>query len=206
MITGIKKENVMRIKYLWFIIPAILGLCLFTIDNYSKEKKKPQYIGVEKCAKLCHKSKKQGEQYSKWQESKHAKAFISLASPVAEEFLKEAGGEGKPQENEMCLACHSTGHGRDTTDFKETFKVEEGITCEGCHGPGSAYRSISIMKDQEKFLANGGIVPKKENCLKCHENKVHHVRQFRFDEWYEIIAHEIPEKEEKADKKEAEKK
>ena len=190
------KKGIIMKYFSKFILPLILSIflvSLITIDNYSQDKKSFQYIGVEKCAKLCHKSEKKGAQYSKWQESKHAKAFVSLASPVAEKILKEAGGEGKPQESEKCLPCHSTGHGKDAADFAKTFKVEEGVTCEGCHGPGSVYKSISIMKDREKYLANGGIVPNKETCLKCHENEVHHVRQFRFEEWYEVIAHEIPE-------------
>ena len=88
-------KGIIMKKIFWYIVPvvsAIFLILLFTIDNYSQEKEKKnfQYIGVEKCAKMCHKSEKKGAQYTKWQESKHAKAFVSLASPIAEKILKEA--------------------------------------------------------------------------------------------------------------------
>jgi len=49
------------------------------------------------------------------------------------------------------------------------------VTCKVCHGPGSEYKSLSIMKDHEKSVANGLIEYKnqeeiKQQCLTCHEN------------------------------------
>lgn len=186
----------MRKKYLKVFIASLL-ICGFSIlyltsRNYSQVKF--QYIGIEKCATVCHKSEKQGSQLGIWQESKHSKAFVTLATPYAKELLKKAGKEGDPQKSEVCLECHSTGYGKDKSAFAATFKIEEGVTCENCHGPGSAYKSISIMKDKEKFLASGGIIPKEKDCLKCHTGKVHDVHEFKFEERFKKIAHPIPGK------------
>ena len=49
----------------------------------------------------------------------------------------------------------------------------EGVTCEYCHGPGSEYKKLSIMKNKEKAAENGLIVYQSEDdieemCLVCH--------------------------------------
>lgn len=173
----------------------LLSVCLtlyITNQNYSQTKYK--YIGVEKCAKLCHRGEKKGSQLEIWEETTHSKSFVTLATPYAKKILKSLGDEGEPQKSEKCLQCHSTGYGLDKSNFDKTFKIEEGVTCEACHGPGSVYKSLSIMKDREKFLANGGIVPTEKECLKCHNNKAHDVYEFNFDERSKKIAHLIPKK------------
>lgn len=45
------------------------------------------------------------------------------------------------------------------------------VDCETCHGKGSDYAKMWIMKDKEAAKAAGLIAkPDKENCLKCHKN------------------------------------
>jgi len=181
-------------KYLKSLAASLLlSTCLIlylTNQNYSQEKYK--YIGVEKCAKLCHRGETKGSQLEIWENSKHSKSFVTLATPYAKTILKSLGDEGEPQKSEKCLQCHTTGFGLDKSNFDNTFKIEEGVTCEACHGPGSVYRSLSIMKDREKFLANGGIIPTEKECLKCHNNMAHVVYEFNFDERFKKIAHPIP--------------
>jgi len=186
----------MRKKYLKVFIVSLLmfGFTILYFSNINYSQAKFQYIGIEKCATICHKSEKQGSQLGIWQESKHSKAFVTLATPFAKELLKKAGKEGDPQKSPVCLECHSTGYGKDKSTFAATFKIEEGVTCEACHGPGSAYRSISIMKDKEKFLASGGIIPKEKDCLKCHTPKAHQLFEFKFEERAKKIAHPVPKK------------
>ena len=176
-------------------VSLLFGVCLiFYLINQNYSQLKYKHIGVEKCAKICHKGEKRGSQLEIWQNSKHSKSFVTLATPVAKEVLKTLGDEGEPQKSEKCLPCHSTGYGLDKSNFAETFKIEDGVTCEACHGQGSVYKSISIMKDRKKFLANGGIIPKEKDCLKCHTEKVHHVKEFNFDEMFKKITHPVPKK------------
>ena len=49
-----------------------------------------KYTGSDKC-KVCHMAAKKGNQYGKWKETKHSKAFETLASPAAKEVAKKAG-------------------------------------------------------------------------------------------------------------------
>ncbi len=184
-------EKYLKLLAVTFVLSALL---YFANRNYSQEKKF-EYIGTKKCASLCHKGEKKGSQCEIWQKSLHSKAFTTLASERAKLHAKTAGVEGDPQESEKCHKCHTAGGGLDKSNFAATYSKEEGVTCEACHGPGSVYKSISIMKDREKFLANGGVVPDKKVCLKCHNDSVHPVYEFKFAEKVRLVAHSIPKKE-----------
>ncbi len=63
------------------------------------------------------------------------------------------------------MACHSTG----TTAKGERLT---GVQCEVCHGPGSDYKKMSIMKDREQAVANGLLIPDEKTCLACHNENV----------------------------------
>jgi len=170
----------------------IFGFIIFTFlilylsgEEYSQEKKF-KYVGAKACA-ICHESEEIGKQSQIWEKSIHAKAFVTLASDRALEQAREEGVEVHPQDSEECLKCHIPGVGLDESHFAETYKKEEGITCEVCHGPGSAYMDISIMEDREKFLANGGVIPDEKMCLKCHDDPF-----FTFKEKFREIVHPVP--------------
>jgi len=111
------------------------------------------YVGSEKCGKLCHKV-----QFTSWSATKHAKAFDSL----------------KPEDRakKECVDCHVTG---DKTDLP-------GVQCEACHGPGSDYKAINLMKDKPKAIAAGLIIPTEKNCVTCHNKKSPNFKGFNFAE------------------------
>jgi hypothetical protein len=44
------------------------------------------------------------------------------------------------------------------------------LDCEACHGPGSEYKAIAIMKDPAKALAAGLVMPAKAFCATCHQS------------------------------------
>ncbi|NIM58012.1 MAG: cytochrome C554 [Candidatus Aminicenantes bacterium] len=148
------------------------------------------YVGAAKC-KTCHKSEKRGKQFPIWEESKHSKSFAALSSPDASAKAQEAGVEN-PVESPKCLSCHAPLSDK-AADFKE-----EGVTCEVCHGPGSAYKKLNIMKSREESVANGMVAYEspdaiKKHCLSCHENA--HEKSFDFDAAWEKIKHPVPETE-----------
>jgi hypothetical protein len=112
----------------------------------------PTYIGADKC-KMCHKI-----QHTSWLETKHAKA--TEAAKASTEWKFEAA----------CLTCHATNKD----------EAMAGVQCEACHGPGSDYKSIQVMKDRAKAVAAGMIVPTQATCDGCHDGKDHH-KAVKFD-------------------------
>ena len=57
--------------------------------------------------------------------------------------------------SEYCRACHAE---RDAEWAKGVHRNAEAgkiVQCEVCHGPGSAYKTISLMKDKGKAVAAG---------------------------------------------------
>ena len=129
---------------------------------------KPEYVGVSKC-KMCHNSAKKGEQYKKWTAAKHSQAYKTLASEEAKAAGKKLGIED-PQKSGKCLKCHSTAYVWSEAVVASKVKVEEGVGCESCHGPGSKYKAMSAMKSHAKAVAAGLINPKKA-CVKCHNKE-----------------------------------
>ena len=147
------------------------------------------YVGAEKC-QVCHKSENRGRQYLIWEGSKHAKSLEALTSPKAVEAAKAMGVE-KPSEDPRCLKCHAH-----LADKAHELKAE-GVSCETCHGPGSGYKKLSVMKDEAEAVKNGLILygsPEaiKAQCLKCHDNP--HGIKFDFASFWDKIKHPVPGK------------
>jgi hypothetical protein len=42
------------------------------------------------------------------------------------------------------------------------------LDCESCHGPGSEYKTLSVMKDPAKAKAAGLVIPEASFCATCH--------------------------------------
>lgn len=142
------------------------------------------YVGAAKC-QMCHKSEKQGQQYPMWQSMKHSKSFAALSTDEAKALAADA------PDNPECLKCHSP------LAQKAPELKEEGVTCEVCHGPGSEYKKMSIMKDHAEAVKNGMTEygsPEaiKAKCLSCHENA--HDKPFDFSAAWEKVKHPVPEK------------
>ena len=140
------------------------------------------YIGVKKC-KMCHKGAPRGEVYEKWEKSFHARAF---------ESLKAKGKEKDP----ACVECHVTGFNAGGYKIGDANAADfEGVQCESCHGPGSVYKSMSIMKDKTKAMENGLITPTESVCKKCHdETRCPAAKGFNFAEFVKKIDHTYTKK------------
>jgi len=166
---------------LFMVISLFIFFSLFA-QNFT-------YVGASKC-KICHQTEKQGMQFPLWQNSGHSKSFAALSSEKALEIGKSIGIE-KPAESPECLKCHASLH------EKAPELDPEGVTCEVCHGPGSEYRKLNIMKDKELSAKNGLILygsPEAINtqCLTCHRNA--HGKTFDFPTSWEKVKHPVPEK------------
>lgn len=145
------------------------------------------YVGAAKCA-ICHKTETQGQQYPIWQGSKHSQSPAALSSPQAAEYAKQANVQN-PVESPDCLKCHAPLY-----DKAAELKAE-GVTCEVCHGAGSEYKKLNIMKDVALAKQNGLVVYDnqdaiKKQCLTCHANA--HGKSFDFATAIEKIKHNKP--------------
>ncbi len=180
-------------KKVGFILLTALMLTVFVSALLAADAK---YIGANKC-KMCHISAKRGAQFKKWQAGPHAGAYKTLASPEAKKIASDKG-LGDPQKADACLKCHVTAHGVDASLKAATFKVEEGVGCESCHGPGSEYKSMKVMKaltagtqDAKAVSYNPG---DKATCLTCHNEESPTYKPFNYDEKWKKIAHPVPTK------------
>ncbi len=145
------------------------------------------YVGAVKC-KTCHKATKRGNQYQAWLDSRHNKSYAVLSSLSALEEAKKENLTTPPNESPQCLKCHSPLY------EKAPDLVAQGVTCEVCHGPGSGYKKIKIMKDRDTAIKNGLVVYAsqdaiKEKCLTCHDTE-----KFDFAASWEKIKHPVPPK------------
>jgi hypothetical protein len=149
-----------------------------------------EYVGSEVCGE-CHLQDSSGSQYVSWMRSPHGRAYWDLRTDWAK-FLASIRAEYRdieePAREWRCLKCHVTGAQDFVYQRADGFRPEEGVGCEACHGPGSAYIDPEIMADRELFLQNGGRVPEETTCRMCHEDD-----RFHYDERLPKIAHPRPE-------------
>ena len=167
---------------------------LFLSFTYKEEAHKAaefMYVGVNSCANVCHKTEAQGNMLSVWQSSKHSEAFKTLQTPEADKIAKDKGFCIPASENPQCLKCHVLGKSIDTAEFTETFDKTQGVQCETCHGPGSEYKKISIMKDRQKATENGLIIHNDGEafCVTCHNTESPTFKGFSYDEYWAKIKH-----------------
>ncbi|HNX60039.1 MAG TPA: cytochrome c family protein [Spirochaetota bacterium] len=155
---------------------ALLVILLAVIlKPASSEKQKYEYVGMSECAK-CHGTGALGNQVAIWQGTPHARAARVLRTERASIIAKKLNIEN-PSEAPECLKCHTTGGG------KVVKLAAEGVGCEACHGPASAYGDITNHApygDREKDYARAvsfgmyktlgidGIKLRERMCKRCH--------------------------------------
>ena len=135
-----------------------------------------EYVGSAKC-KMCHNKPEKGEQYKVWAASKHASAMKAL--------------KGDEAKDPKCLKCHSTA-AANAKFAQETITSAEGVSCESCHGPGSVYKTATIMKDKAKALASGMVEPGEKVCKSCHNAESPTFKGFDYKAMLAKIAHDDP--------------
>ncbi|MCK3684755.1 cytochrome c family protein [Maribellus sp. YY47] len=157
----------------------LMGLALFISSVSFAQTYK--YIGAAKC-KMCHNKPEKGEQFNQWAASKHANAMKSL--------------KGDEANDPTCLKCHSTAGSVDKS-LLAGLTVQDGVSCESCHGPGSMYKTAAIMKNKEMALSKGMTEPNEATCKACHlgEKPAGHVaakKPWNYAEFVKVIAHDDP--------------
>jgi len=167
----------------------LVSLSLFLVSTLSAQTFK--YIGAAKC-KLCHNNEASGEQYNKWLKGPHANALKSLSSEESLAYAKE-NGISDPAKEAKCLKCHSTYYSVDA-ERHDGILADEGVSCESCHGPGSSFKTPSIMRNKEQALTKGLILPDNNLCVTCHNKGNPFHREFRYESFAAKISHPNPRK------------
>jgi len=141
-----------------------------------------KYIGPGSCAATsCHGSVKPvagsriyQNEYSTWiLYDKHSRAYGALTGEVGERMARILKLGSKAEEAQKCLACHAL---YTTADQRgRPFEMADGVSCENCHGPASAWLGPHTTKDwpHEKSVAMGmhdtrNVIHRSEKCLECH--------------------------------------
>ena len=139
------------------------------LTAFAQSEDPTKLIGTKKCA-MCHKKDDKGNQYGKWQKATHSKAYEVLATEEAKAVAAKLGIEN-PQTSGACLKCHSTAYYFTEELQSEAVALEDGVSCESCHGPGADYKKKSIMESREESIANGMVADAKTRCTLCHNDQ-----------------------------------
>jgi hypothetical protein len=163
--------------------PLFAALLLVFAATGSADSSEPaKYIGPGSCAATsCHGSVKlvagsrvlQNE-YSTWiLQDKHSRAYQALTGEIGERIARILKLGAKAEESPKCLACHALY----TTPEQRgrAFEISEGVSCESCHGPASAWLGPHTTRDwpHEKSVALGmrdtrNVIHRAALCLECH--------------------------------------
>ena len=164
-----------------YFCTAIVSLAI-SASPADQTKEQRKYIGPGSCAATsCHGSVKPvagsrifQNEYSTWiLQDKHSKAYQALTGQVGERMARILKLETKAEEAQRCLACHAL---YTTAEQRgRVFEVSEGVSCESCHGPASAWLGPHTTRDwpHEKSVALGmrdtrGAIGRTRLCLECH--------------------------------------
>jgi len=148
----------------------------------SAENEPAKYIGPGSCAATsCHGSVKPvagsrilQNEYSTWIiQDKHSRAYQALTGDVGQRMARVLKLGAKAEEAPKCLACHSL---YATPEQRgRAFEISEGVSCENCHGPASAWLGPHTTRSwaHEKSVALGmhdtrNVIHRTEKCLECH--------------------------------------
>src|SRR5437763_10878813 len=147
-----------------------------------QEKEPVKYIGPGSCAATsCHGSVKPiagsrilQNEYSSWiLQDKHSRAYQALTGEVGERIARILKLGAKAEEAPQCLACHALNPAPEQRG--RAFEISEGVSCENCHGPASAWLGPHTTKlwPHEKSVALGmhdtrDVIHRTGKCLECH--------------------------------------
>jgi Cytochrome c554 and c-prime len=162
---------------------AVLLCALVSVASSATDTTEPQkYIGPGSCAATsCHGSVKPvagsrilQNEYSTWiLQDKHSRAYQALTGEVGQRMGRSLKLNASAEHAPKCLACHAL----NTTPEQRgrPFEISDGVSCESCHGPASAWLGPHTTRDwpHEKSVALGmrdtrNVIHRTALCLECH--------------------------------------
>ena len=165
---------------------TILAFAIPARAQSAKSANEPQkYIGPGSCAATsCHGSVKPvadsrilQTEYTTWiLKDKHSRAYQALTSEVGERMARILKLAAKAENAPKCLACHALYTSPERRG--RVFEISEGVSCENCHGPASAWLGQHMEKESPEKHARSvrdfgmfdtrNVIHRTEKCLQCH--------------------------------------
>lgn len=141
----------------------------------------PKYVGPGSCSAVaCHGgiqprsvTKVLQNEYSTWvTEDKHARAYAVLTEPLGRQMAATLK-IGPAEKAQKCLVCHALSV--DAAHRAREFDLADGVSCESCHGPASAWLGPHIQPTARHaqmvalgLVDNKNLSVRTERCLTCH--------------------------------------
>jgi len=143
-----------------FRFPGVAGLCFFILFGLSSfawagdlsmsGRKFPpttdaslKFTGAGSCNQAkCHghKSKKRANEYTTWIKAEiHSQGYSVLYEKRSQKIAKDFGLKDKPEKSKECIICHTLDLEAKADLKGEKYDINEGVTCELCHGPAEQY-------------------------------------------------------------------
>ena len=172
----------------------ILSLLILWNTDTNQSQTKYKFVGVNTCVGACHNKAEQGDQLRIWKESAHSNAFLNLQTEAADSIARSKGYITAAAETPQCVKCHVLGTDIDESLLLGSFDKSQGVQCESCHGPGSEYKKLSVMKDKDKAVKKGLILhnEKEKFCIQCHNEESPTYFEFDYEQMWKLIAHHKP--------------
>lgn len=142
------------------------------------------YTGAPSCASSnCHGSTRprhvfdvlQNEHYTwyKGGDPHYQKAFRVLLNDRSKTIARNLGLPGAPSESQACLGCHASVVPKEKQATR--IEIEDGISCESCHGPASGWIGGHTAEDwtHQQSVEAGmtdlrDLAVRSRLCLSCH--------------------------------------
>jgi hypothetical protein len=193
-----------------------------------------KYVGISSCAAAaCHggtmhdppppdRTRENRSAYRVWveQDKKHANAYSVLFRDDAKQMARRLGPPLDPNHMEharLCLDCHSN----NARNRAPSLAQEDGVSCESCHGPASAWKdqhwlgswkTKTVAEKQALGMNNlrGDLVARARACVDCHvgsaDREVNHDLiaaghprlNFEFAAFHETLPHHWSEAQDRA--------
>jgi len=131
------------------------------------------YVGSGACFP-CHSKGPARGPAGHWIASRHSRAYHTLTTDQARALAashEDYQEITNPAEEQPCRMCHLTAAQNPGAVFQKDYDQRQGVGCEACHGPGSAYMDKGIMQHRQTFLTNGGRIPDELTCRQCHRDE-----------------------------------
>jgi hypothetical protein len=170
----------------YFRCAACIGICFaLVLSAASQTSPVGKYNGPGGCASSsCHGSIQPKQithvsqnEYSIWAgQDKHARAYQALSNDVSLRIGRILNLKSPPEQNEKCLACHALSVS--TQQRAQTFDLNDGVSCESCHGPAAGWLGPHTVKGWENqpseqkaklgMIDLRDVAVRSHTCLHCH--------------------------------------
>jgi hypothetical protein len=140
-----------------------------------------KFLGASNCAgPACHgrpaateSKRSQQTEFTTWNEKDdHRQAYATLTNEHSLQIARHLKLDKPPHESARCLNCHSM-NVLDPARRGRDFLLEDGVSCDGCHGPAERWLGSHHNEPYDQSLAKGmkdirNPIVRAEMCMSCH--------------------------------------